>query len=128
MRRVLYVVVYVLLAAVVVSCLRTVWVGVTDVARYRRAFPGAQGALFWFTMLASILAAANAMLIGIRIKGAILANPLIGLVSVILLEMVDGPRSSQVTILVASTLTTAIPWYLWVRRPAEERANGGGVP
>jgi len=127
MRRGLYAVAYAVLAAVVVSCLRSVWVGFTDMARYQRAFPGAQGALFWFTQLASLMAAANAMLIGRRIKGAILANPVIGLVSIILLEMVGGPRSSQVTILVASTLTTAIPWYLWIRRPAEERAHGGGV-
>jgi len=126
-RRTLYAVVYVVLVAVVVSCSRSVWIGLTDLGRYQRAFPGANGALFWFTMLASLVAATNAIMIGLRIRWAIWANPVIGLVSIILLQVVEGPGSTQVTILVASTLSTAIPWYLWLRRPTGESAEGIGV-
>jgi len=115
MRRTLYAVTYLVLLSVVVSCLNSVWIGLTDLDRYQSVFPNAQGAILWATMLLSFLAATNAILIGFQNKWAILANPLIGLISIILIELVDGPRRNEIVIFVACTLSTAIPWYLWVR-------------
>ena len=123
MRRILCTVVYAVLVVVVGSCLRSVWIGLTDADRYQAAFPGAHGALLWATLLASFLAAANAILIGLRTRWAILANPLIGLVYITLLEVVDGPASSQVIVVMATALSTAIPWYLWVGWPIAQRAR-----
>ena len=113
MKRLLDAVLYVLLLAVVVSCLRSVWIGLFDVARYRAAFPGAVGVLYPATLIASFGAAVTAVFIAFRKRAAVLANPFVGFASILLLEFAHGPRINQLVVLTTTTLTTVIPWYLW---------------
>jgi len=82
---------YVLLLLVVVLCLRSVWVGLNEPARYAAAFPGAHGWLFDATMTASAAAALNAFALACRQRWAIWTNVAIGVVSLVLLAMVRAP-------------------------------------
>jgi len=106
-------VLYALLLSVVYLCLRSVWVGLTDLDRYHAVFPGASGPLYWSTLTASSAAAITAIFIALRKRAAVMVNPFVGLASIVLLEFVRAPRLNQVVILAAATLTTIIPWYLW---------------
>ena len=114
-RRALTGLLYLVLFTVAVSCLRSVWLGITDRPRYEAVFPGAQGALYWATQGLSLAAALNAIAIGLRRRWAILANPLIGLLSIVAMEAARGPRANEVIVLVACALSTAIAWHLWGR-------------
>lgn len=116
MKRAMYLVLYLVLAAVVLSCFRSVWIGLADTVGYQRAFPGAQGVLFGSTLLVSFLAGLNAIFIGLHKRWAIFVNPLIGLASIILIEIVQGPRTNELVVFVACLLSTVMPWYLWGRQ------------
>jgi hypothetical protein len=58
--------------------MQTLSVTLADTPRYQATLPGAQGALYWRTLLTSMLASANAICIGLRFRWAISLNPLIG--------------------------------------------------
>jgi len=118
-RRVLAVFLYLLLFSVVVSCVLSVWVGVMERPRYQTVFPGARGAMYWATLLVSLAAAANSIAIALRQRWAILQNPVIGVLSITLIEVVRGPRINEVIVLVACTLSTVIAWRLWGTRSLE---------
>lgn len=124
MRRLLHVALYLLLLSVVVSCLRSVWIGVFDPGRYRAAFPGAAGNLYAASLIASLAAAVTAVFIALRHRIAVLANPFVGLASILLLEFCNAPRNNQIVVLLATALTTALPWYLWFR---ESRSSQGAT-
>ena len=113
MRRALTAGLYLVLAAVVVSTIQSIWIGVTDTPRYQAVFPGARGLLFWLTLMLSALAGLNAMFIALRQRWAVWINPAIGISSIVLLAVVGSPHSNQVVVAVACTVTTLLAWYLW---------------
>jgi len=116
MKGMLTAILYLVLASVVLSTSHSVWVGIAEKGRYQNVFPGAQGVLYWITLLASLLAGVNCVFIGLRKRWAILLNPLIGLLSIALIEIVAGPRANEVIILVACAASTGIAWHLYGRR------------
>jgi hypothetical protein len=73
--------------------------------------------MYWVTQGLSVAAALNAILIGLCKRGAVLINPAIGVASIVVIEIVGGPRVSGAVVLVACVLSTAIAWYLWAARP-----------
>jgi hypothetical protein len=104
---------YLVLLSVVVSCFHSVWVGFTARERYQAVFPGAQGPMYWATQSLSFAAGVNSILIALRKRWAILVNPAIGVLSILAMEIVQGPRVNEVVVLVACTLSTGIAWWLW---------------
>jgi hypothetical protein len=96
----------------VLSAAQTVWVALADRPRYEMIFPGARGAWFWATATMSALAGLNAIFIGLRQRWAVWLNPLIGVASIGLLQLVGGPRMNQLIVFVACALSTFLPWYL----------------
>ena len=123
MRRTLTGVLYLVLAAVVVSTLQSIWIGLTDTPRYQAVFPGARGALFWLTLMLSALAGLNAMFIAFRQRWAIWINPAIGIASIGLLAVVGSPHSNQVVVAVAFTVSTLLGWYLWWTTSSRARGH-----
>jgi len=113
-------VLYVILFAVVLSSLQTLWVGLADKARYQAILPGARGSLYWTTLVLSSIAGANAICIGLRRRWAVRLNPLIGLSSIAGLRAVGSPPMNQVVVLIACLASTLLPCYLW---PAEVLAR-----
>jgi hypothetical protein len=104
---------YLVLLSVVVSCFHSIWVGVMAPERYRAVFPAAQGPMYWITQSLSLAAGVNSILIALRKRWAILINPAIGVLSILAIEIVRGPRFNEAVVLVACTLSTAIAWWLW---------------
>ena len=116
-RRAFTVLLYLVLLSVVVSCLHSIWVGLIARERYQAVFPGAQGTMYWVTQALSLAAAVNSLLIALQKRWAILMNPAIGVLSILAIEIVQGPRVDEAIVLVACTLSTAIAWWLWGARP-----------
>jgi hypothetical protein len=102
--------------------MQSIWIGVTDTPRYHSVFPGARGLLFWLTLMLSALAGLNAMFIALRQRWAVWINPVIGVSSIVLLAVAGSPRSNQVVVAVACTVSTLLAWYLWWR--TRDRARG----
>jgi hypothetical protein len=114
--RILAGVLYVTLLAVVVSTAQSIWVGITDPARYQQAFPLAQGALYGLSQFTSGAAGLNAVLIAFRTRWAIWLNPVIGLSSIVLLASVGSPRTNQIVVAIACMVSTLLPVHLgWAR-------------
>jgi hypothetical protein len=116
MKQVLYVVLYVMLLLVVLSSIQSVWIGLTQRARYLAAFPGADIGFYYVTLLTSVAAGANSILIALKLRWAVWTNIAVGAWSVVLLEIVEGARINQAIVLVACASTTILPLILW--RPA----------
>ena len=104
---------YLVLLAVALSAVQTVWVGLADKERYRLVFPAAQGLLYWATLICSCMAGVNAVFIGLRKRWAAWFNPVIGVSSVVLLQIVGSPWINQVVVLLACGTSTVLPHYLW---------------
>jgi hypothetical protein len=120
---------YATLTSVMVSTLQSVWIGVTDNARYLAAFPRATGILYPLTLLTSILAGANCIMILQRKRWAIWLNIGIGAFSIVQLELAGGPRISEAVVVVACTITTVLPLLLWNEvGSAERRAHENLAP
>src|SRR5215470_6125975 len=98
MKRLVALCLYLVLAAVILSEARTVWVALTDRARFEAVFPGAAGAMFYVAVLTSVCAGANAIAVWLREKWAVWANVVIGFWSIGLVALLGGPRSSQIAI------------------------------
>jgi len=75
--------------------------------------------MYWVTQLMSLAAAANSIAIALRRRWAILLNPVIGVLSIAVIEFVRGPRVNELIVLVACTLSTVIAWHLWGTRSVE---------
>src|ERR1700730_16156685 len=112
-RRILSIVLYVTLLLVVLSEVNTLWIGVTNPARFRYTFPGATGALFVVALSTSLAAGLNAVMIWLRKRWAVWLNIVIGLWAMGLIEILQGPRVNELVILVACALSTALPLVLW---------------
>jgi hypothetical protein len=112
-RRAFTVLLYLVLLAVVMSCFHSIWVGLMARQRYQAVFPGAQGTMYWVTQSLSLAAGVNSILIALRKRWAILINPAIGVLSILAIEIIRGPRINEVVVLVACTLSTVIAWWLW---------------
>src|SRR5437667_4287113 len=102
MKRIIRVGLYVVLAAVILSEIRIVWVALTDRARFNSVFRGAVGAIYYVTVVTSACAGANAVAVWLRQNWAIWANVIIGVWSIILVEIAAGPRASQIVIFCAT--------------------------
>jgi len=112
-RRGFTILLHLVLLSVVVSCFHSIWVGLMAPERYHAVFPGAQGAMYWVTQSLSLAAGVNSILIALQKRWALLINPAIGVLSILVIEVVRGPRVNEVVVLVACTLSTAIAWWLW---------------
>jgi hypothetical protein len=113
--RALSCVLHVSLLLVVVAEANTVWIGIADPPRYVAAFPGATGPLFAVMIATSAAAGVNALMIWLRQRWAIWLNLVIGPWSVALIELVGGPRATEVVVLAAWALTTFLPLVVWRR-------------
>jgi hypothetical protein len=102
MKRVVAVCLYLVLTAVILSEARTVWVALSDRARFEAVFPRAVGAMFYVALITSICAGANAIAVWLHRKWAVWTNLVIGLWSTVLVTLLGGSRSSQITILCAT--------------------------
>lgn len=116
MKRILNTFLHLMLLLVVLSSIQSVWIGLTQSARYLAAFPGALGSLYDVTLLTSAIAGANCILIALRRRWAVWANIAIGAWSIALIEIVHGARINQLVVLIACVTTTILPLILW--RPA----------
>ena len=101
LKRILTAILYLVLLAVALSAVQTIWIALADTARYQRVFPGAQGALYWLTVGSSAVAGLNALLIALRKHWAVWLNPFIGLASIGLLRLVGSPPGNQAVVLAA---------------------------
>lgn len=117
MKRVLFAALYLMLLLVVWSSIQSVWIGLTQRAQYLAAFPGADGGLYYVTLLTSVAAGANSILIALRRRWAVWTNVAVGAWSILLLEVVQGARINQVIVLVACATTTILPLVLWKSAP-----------
>ena len=115
MRRLLTGFLYLVLVAVVLSTVQTLWVGITNESRYQEIFPRAAGSLYWVTLVSSGLAGLNAVFIGLRKRWAVWLNPLIGLSSIALLGAAGGHWANPVVVLLACLSSTLLPYYLWMK-------------
>jgi hypothetical protein len=106
-----------MLLLVVLSSIQSVWIGLTQSARYLAAFPGAHGALYYVTLVTSAIAGVNCILIALRQRWAIWTNVAIGAWSIALLEIVQGARINQIVVLIACATTTILPLILWRSAP-----------
>jgi hypothetical protein len=106
------------LLMVIVAELNSLWIAVTDLDTYLKVFPRATGAIFILSVLASAAAAANAVMLWLGKPWAIRLNVLIGLVSIVLLELAGGPRSNQLIVLVACAVTTGLAAFIALRSGA----------
>jgi hypothetical protein len=70
--------------------------------KYVMIFPGATGFLFYLSQLTSFAALANCILIWLWKKWAIWANVIIGVWSIILVQIVEGSHVNQFIILLAT--------------------------
>ena len=71
MKRIIRVGLYVVLAAVILSEIRIVWVALTDRARFNSVFRGAVGAIYYVTVVTSACAGAKAVAVWLRQNWAI---------------------------------------------------------
>ena len=118
MKRILTAILYLVLVAVALSAVQTIWIALADPARYQSVFPGAQGPLYWITVGSSAVAGLNAILIALRKQWAVWLNPFIGVGSIGLLRLVGSPPGNQAVVLVACFVSTSLPWYLWRPGPS----------
>jgi len=102
MKRIITLCLYVSLAAVILSEIRTVWVAIADRTRFLSVFPGAVGVMYYIAVVTSACAGANAIAVWLRQRWAIWANVVIGIWSILLVRILSGPRASQITILCAT--------------------------
>jgi len=102
MKRVFALCLYLILTAVILFEARTVWVALSDRARFEAVFPGAVGAMFYVAVVTSVCAGANAIAVWLCQKWAVWANLVIGLWSTVLVTLLGGPSSSQIIILCAT--------------------------
>ena len=91
----------------------SIWVGLTDRPRYAIAFPAATGALYWVTIATSLAAGLNAIVLWVPRPWAIALNVAIGAWSIILIEIVGGPRVNQAIAGIACAVTTTLAWLVW---------------
>ena len=96
------------LAMVIAAELNSLWVAFTDLDTYLKVFPRATGMLFILTVLTSAAAAVNAVMLWIGKRWAIRVNVLIGVVSIVLIEIAGGEMSNQLIVLAACGVTTAL--------------------
>jgi hypothetical protein len=106
-------VLHVMLGLVVLSAINSTWIGIADKPRYLTAFPGAEGALYPLSLLTSFISAANCIMIWQRRRWALWTNMLIGIWSISLIEIVGGPRSNELVVLIACATTTGLPFWIW---------------
>jgi len=120
-RTILTVILYLMLASVIVSTFQSVWIGIADKAKYLSVFPRATGILFPATLLTSVLAGANCILIWQRRRWAVWLNLVIGVSSIAQIELVGGPRLNEAIVSVACATTTGLPLLLWKAEKQVER-------
>jgi hypothetical protein len=102
MKRLVTFCLYFVLAAVVLSEVRTVWVATSAPDHFRQMLPGAVGFMYYLAVVTSVSAGLNAIAVWLKQKWAVWANVIIGAWSIILVRVVDGPRTSQVVIFCAT--------------------------
>jgi nitrate reductase NapE component len=102
LKRVIALCLYLILAVVILSEARTVWVALTVRTRFEAVFPGAIGVMFYVAVITSVCAGANVVAVWLRQKWAVWANVVIGLWSIVLVALLGGPRSSQIIIACAT--------------------------
>jgi hypothetical protein len=102
MKRVAALCLYIVLAAVILSEAQTVRVATTDRARFKSMFPGAVGVMFYVAVITSACAGGNAVAVWLRQKWAVWTNVVIGLWSIVLVTLLGGRHSSQITIACAT--------------------------
>jgi hypothetical protein len=111
------------LLLVILAEVNSLWIGLTDIPRYLATFPDATGPLYVATLVTSLAAGANAVMIWLRRTWAIWLNVFIGPWSVVLIELVNGPRSQQAVVLVAWALTTGLALVLFIFRAANSSSS-----
>jgi len=102
MKRIIALCLYVVLAAVILSEIRTVWVALTDRVRFTLVFPGAVGVMYYVAVVTSVCAGVNAVAVWLKHRWAIWANVVIGVWSIILVGITVGPLGSQIIIFFAT--------------------------
>ena len=102
MKRLITFCLYFVLAAVVLSEIRTVWIAITARDRFAQVFPGAVGFMYYLAVVTSASAGLTAIAVWLRQKWAVWANVIIGAWSILLVGMLGGPRASQVVIFCAT--------------------------
>ena len=105
-----------MLLLVVLSTINSIWIGVANKPKYLTVFPGANGALYYLTLLTSFTAGANCVMIWRRKRWALWLNVLIGIWSISLIEIVRGPRNNEWVVLIACATTTILPLCVWGSR------------
>jgi hypothetical protein len=104
------------LALVIWAELSSLWVSVTDPARYAIAFPKALGAWYPITQLTTLLVAVTAVLLWLGQRWAIALNVALGVWSVVLIGITEGPLVNQLIVMTACTVTTALALVQWKGR------------
>jgi hypothetical protein len=122
MKRLLTFCLYFVLAAVVLSEIRTVWIAITARNRFTQVFPSAVGFMYYIAVVTSASAGVNAIAVWLRHKWAVWANVVIGAWSILLVGILGGPRASQVVIFFATASVLVFALLL------PERFNSQGVP
>jgi hypothetical protein len=105
------------LAVVIWAELSSLWVGFTDRARFAIAFPRAEGALFAAAQITTALVAVTAVLLWLNRRWAIPLNVALGVWSVVLIQVAQGPVVNQLIVITACAVTTALAVH--VRRREE---------
>lgn len=115
MRKLLLVGFYAMVALVIVSEVRTVWIALADTPRFYNYLPGVRGPFFPVFVATSAAAGVNTFLVGARVRWAVWLNPAIGVWSIILLQLVHAPRANSAIVAVACAVTTGVPLATWMR-------------
>jgi hypothetical protein len=90
-KRIITLCLYIVLAAVILSEIRTVWIGLTDPGRFANVFPGATGPMYYLAVTTSACAGLNAIAVWLRQRWAIWMNVFIGVWSIVLVHIMGGP-------------------------------------
>jgi hypothetical protein len=106
-------VLHLMLMLVILSEARSIWIGIAERTRYLAVFPGAIGALYYLTLAMSFAAGLNCVMIWLKKRWAVWLNILIGLCSISLIEIVQGPRINEWIVLFACATTSVLPLALW---------------
>ena len=110
------------LTLVIWAELSSLWVSFTDPARYAIAFPAAVGPWYAVTQVTTMLVAITSVLLWLGQRWAIPLNVALGVWSVILIQITDGPFVNQLIVVIACTVTTALSLVV-LRTNANSRAR-----
>ena len=93
----------ILLLMVIVAEVNSILQANINPAKYVLVFPGASGFLFYFSQFTSFAALVNCVMIWLWKKWAIWTNVVIGVWSITLVQILEGPPVNQMIILIATS-------------------------